>query len=184
MSYVRSFAPWIAYAVVSSFTDWRVASFVALVVAARGIRDQRREYGDVDDLTLMTKWFFAGLAFLAVVEPGSPLHRYTPALSLAALGGAALVSLARRRPFTLTIAKRTAPRELWNTKVFYDANVTITSVWAARFLATAAVCATVLTAAPHATALWIAAEVLGFVIPVRFTAIYRERLRVRFAAAA
>ncbi len=183
MPYLRSFAPWIVYAAVSSVTDWRVAAIAAVVVAGRAVTDQRRQYGAADDLTLTTLVFFAGLSILSLLRPDSMLHHFTPALSLAALGLASVASLVRGRPFTLTIAKRTTARELWDLPAFVDANVTITTVWAASFLATAAVCATVLAVAPHATPVWVTAEILGFIIPVKFTAAYRERVRARFAAA-
>lgn len=184
MSNLRSFAPWIAYAALSSLFDWRIAALFATVVAARAIADQRREQGEVDDLTVTTGIFFAGLAVLSLVSPESPLHRFTPALSLTALGVASVVSLLRNQPFTLTFAKRSAPRELWDAPAFLAANVTITTVWAVSFLVTAAVCAATLALAPSATAIWITAEVLGFVVPMRFTTRYRARARARFAAAA
>ncbi len=184
MSYLRSFAPWIAYGAISSVVDWRAAAVIAMVVALRAVKDQRRQFGDVDDLTLTTEWFFVGLTALSLVDRTSPLHRYTPALSLAALGVASVTSLVRGRPFTLTIAKRSAPKEVWDVPAFVDANVTITTAWAISFLATAAVCAVTVAVAPAATPVWVTAEVLGFVIPMRFTAAYRERARARFAAAA
>jgi hypothetical protein len=137
----------------------------------------------VDGLTRATGWFFLGLTALSLLDPSTPLHRYTPALSLAALGVASAASLIRKQPFTLAIAKRSVPRELWNVPAFVDANVTITTVWAASFLATAAVCAATLTLAPSATPVSITAEVLGFVAPMKFTVLYRDRARARVAAA-
>jgi hypothetical protein len=183
MSNARSFAPWIAYAIVSSVLDWRAAAAIALVVAIRAIRRDRREHDDVDDLTRATGWFFAGLTALSVLDPTSPLHRFTPALSLATLGIAATWSLIRSEPFTMTFAKRTAPPEVWDEPLFIDANVTITTVWAISFLGTAAACAAVLAVAPSATLLWVAIEALGFIVPMRFTVRARQRARARFAAA-
>ena len=175
MSYVRSFVPWIAYAAISSVLGWRAAAAIAMVIAVRAIKDQRREHGDVDVLAQTTGWFFFGLTALSLLDPDSPLHRFTPAMSLAALGVASVISLLRKQPFTLTIAKRTAPREFWDAPAFIAANALITKVWAASFLATAAVCATTLAIAPSATPIWITAEILGFVIPMKFTVQYRER---------
>ena len=183
MPFLRSFAPWFAYGAVSSVFDWRVAAAVAMVVAIRSISDQRRQFGTVDDLTRTTALYFLGLTAVSVLDPTSPLHLYTPAMSLAALGLASAISLVRREPFTLAFAKRSVPRELWDEPAFFDANVTITAVWTASFLTTAAVCAVTLAVAPSATPVWIAAEVLGFVIPMRFTTVYRQRARARFAAA-
>jgi hypothetical protein len=184
MSSLRSFAPWIAYAAVSSVVDWRAAAAVAMVVAIGAVKAQRDESGVVDDLTVTTGLFFVGLTALSLLSPGSQLHRFTPALSLGALGIASAISLIRKQPFTLAFAKRSVPREHWENPAFLAANVTITTVWAASFFVTAAVCATTLAVAPSATAIWVTAEVLGFVIPMRFTTHYRQRARARFADAA
>ena len=182
MSYVRSFAPWIAYAAVSAVADWRIAAGCALALAVAGVLADRRRFGDVDDLTVATAGGFLALWALSLLDPSSPVHRFTPALSLTLLGGAAAVSLLRRAPFTLTIAKRTVAPELWGLPAFLDANTVITSVWAASLLVTAALCAAILAVAPAATAAWVAVEVVGFVVPVRFTTRYRAQVRSRMAS--
>ena len=179
MSYLRSFRPWIAYGIASAVIDWRAAAAIAFLVATREVHRQTAEHGDVDDLTVTTRWFFLGLTVLSLARPDTPLHHYTPALSLLALGTAAAWSLLEGDPFTSTIAKRTSPVEFWELPLFRRANTTITVVWAASFLVTAAACATILALAPSATAAWVGAEALGFAIPVIFTAAYRQHLRDR-----
>lgn len=179
---VRTFAAWITYAVVAGVADWRLGAALAAVVAAKEVRGQQRTFGEVDDLARATRWFFLGLTALSVLSPHSPLHHYTPAMSLAALGVAATDSLLRGRPFTLTFARRTTPQEVWEHPAFLRANVVITRAWAVSFLLSAALCAALLASAPSATALWVAVEVAGFVVPVAFTAVYRDRARARFAA--
>lgn len=179
MSYLRSFRPWIVYAIASALVDWRAAAALAFVAAAREVHRQHAEHGGADDLTVTTRWFFLGLVIVSIARPDSPIHHYTPALSLLALGAAATWSLVEGQPFTLAIAKRSTPEEVWELPLFRQANVTITAVWAASFLVTAAMCATVLDLAPAATPLWIAAEVVGFAVPVAFTSRYRQHLRDR-----
>ena len=119
-----------------------------------------------------------------MADPGTGLHRFTPALSLAVLGVVALASLVRGEPFTLVIARRSTPPEVWDLPAFVTANVAITRVWAASFLATAAVCALVLTVAPDATGVWVAAEMVGFAVPVAYTDARRKRAAPLLAAAA
>ena len=181
---LRTFAPWIAYAVVSGIGDWRLGAAVATVLAVKEVHGQQRAYGEVDDLARATRWFFLALTALAVLSPESPLHHYTPAMSLAVLGLAAADSLLRGRPFTLVFARRTAPPAVWEHPAFVHANVVITRAWAIAFLTASALCAALLAVAPHATGLWVSVEVAGFVAPAVFTARYRERARARFAAAA
>lgn len=184
MSHLRTFAPWITYAAASSIVDWRLGALVALGVAAAELLRQRREHRNADALTVATAAFFAGLAAVSVADPGTGLHRFTPALSLAVLGVVALASLVRGEPFTLVIARRSTPPEVWDLPAFVTANVAITRVWAASFLATAAVCALVLTVAPDATGVWVAAEMVGFAVPVAYTDARRKRARALLAAAA
>ena len=86
MSYLRSFRPWIAYGLAAALIDWRAAAAIACLVAAREVRRQEAEHGDVDDLTMTTRWFFLGLTIVSILRPDTPLHHYTPALSLLALG--------------------------------------------------------------------------------------------------
>lgn len=179
---IRTFAPWLAYVVVSGVADWRLGAVAAALVAIHDVRLQRREHGDVDDLARATRWYFLALTVLSTLSPDSPVHRFTPALSLAVLGATAADSLLRGRPFTLTFARRTAPPEVWEHPAFVRANVVITRVWAASFLLAAAACASVLWLAPSATGSWIAVQVLGFAVPVAFTHTYRERARARFTA--
>ncbi len=181
MSYLRSFRPWIVYGLASSLIDWRAAAAIAFVVAAGEVRRQKAEHGDVDDLTVTTRWFFLALTIVSLLRPDTPVHHYTPALSLLALGAAATWSLIEGQPFTSTIAKRTTPEELWDLPLFRQANTTITAVWAASFLGTAAACAAILALAPAATPAWIGAEAMGFAVPVVFTTVYRQRLRDRVA---
>ncbi len=181
---LRTFAPWITYAAVSAVADWRLGAAIATVVAAREVRAQRALDGNVDDLARCTRWFFLALTALSLLSPESPLHRFTPALSLAALGLAAADSLWRDQPFTLTIARRSTPPEVWEHPAFLHTNVVITRLWAAAFLVSAALVAWTLAVAPHATALWASIEVLGFVVPVAATATVRNRARARFAASA
>ncbi len=181
---LRNFTPWIAYAAVAGIVDWRAGAAIAFLVAARAVAQSRSVYGDVDDVTITTKWFFAALTVLSIADPNAAVHAYAPALSLAVLGGASLWSLVRHEPFTLTIAKRSVPAELWGLELFHRANVVITEVWAASFLVTATVCASAIALAPDATWLWVSAEVIGFAVPLAFTTLYRDRLRHQFATAA
>ncbi|MEZ5177368.1 MAG: hypothetical protein R2746_03540 [Acidimicrobiales bacterium] len=181
MSYLRSFGPWIAYGIASSVVDRKAAAVVGLLVAVHAVRDQRRRFEEVDDLSQATRLFFLALVAVCLVAPEAALLRFTPALSLATLGAAAGLSVLEGRPFTLTFARRTTPPELWDLPIFHEVNRTITLVWTASFLTTAAACALALALAPHEPAIWIAFQVLGFAVPVWFTSWHRGRVSARFA---
>jgi hypothetical protein len=183
MQQLRGFAPWIAYGAIASALDRRAGAAVALVLAVRIAHDARRG-GEADDLGRTSAWFFGALTVVSMTMPTSPLQHYTAPLSLAALGAAAMTSIARGRPFTIPFAKRRVAPELWDTPMFHAANVTISAVWTASFLVTAATSALVIANGTHAGALLLAVQALGVIVPIRFTMSYRARLRRRLATVA
>ena len=78
------------------------------------------------------------------------------------------------------IAKRQAPREVWDSPVFRRINVVITAAWATAFTVTAAVLIPVY-AADLGSGVSIPIQVAGFVAPALFTARYPDRVRARIA---
>ncbi|WP_326619621.1 hypothetical protein OG863_20045 [Streptomyces decoyicus] len=180
MNYLRNFIPWLAFAGVSS-VGWQwgalagLAISVALLVADRaaGLSLDYRllEYGTIV--------YFTALGVLAFTRPDSGLQLYGSALSMGWLALIAWVSIAVRRPFTMAIARRMAPPEVWHTPLFRRINVVLTSVWAASFTLTA-IAQTVVSAYEVNVIFSIVIQIAGFVLPVRFTAAYPERARARF----
>ena len=184
MSALRSFALRIAFTITSAIADWRLAAALALCISLAGAVARRQQDTEPNDLANATTVFFAALTIVSIANPGSGLQRYVPALAPAALGIGAGLSILRARPFTVPFAKRSTPAELWDQPRFYTANVTISMIWTVSFAVTAAVLATVLATAAHPAGIVIETEILAFVVPMRFTALYRRRLRARYAAVA
>jgi hypothetical protein len=183
MVYLKTFAPWIVFAVVSAFMDWRyalTAGLVACVVV--GATQGRAALSDV--LAWGTLGFFVVLTAVAWSFPKSPVDDYTSALSLGTLGVVAFVSLAFRRPFTMTFAKQETPREFWDHPWFYRINAVLSGVWAATFLVTGLACLIAVLVAPDMPALWIPCQVIGFVFPIVFTERYPDRALARLMAQA
>lgn len=173
MSYLRTFLPWIVFAVLPS-GQWQWGALAALVVAVALTVQQRRSGAGLDALIIEvgSAAFFAILAVIAFADPHSAVHDYSAAASSGTLAVVAGVSLAIGKPFTLGIAKRTTPSELWDLKPFIRTNVVITAVWTAAFAVTAVVLAVVAHAGnAHSTTATVI-QVAGFVIPMVFTVRY------------
>ncbi|MFJ3309386.1 hypothetical protein ACIPSA_41350 [Streptomyces sp. NPDC086549] len=182
MSYLRTFLPWIVFAVLPS-GDWQWAALAALVVAVALIAQQVRAGTEFDALIieLGSAVFFAALAVIAFADPHSGVHDYSAALSSGTLAVIAGTSLAIRRPFTLGIAKRTTPQEVWNLKPFIRTNVVITAVWTAAFTLTAAVLALVAHAGnAHSTPATLV-QIAGFAVPMVFTVRYVAHVQAKAA---
>lgn len=185
MRYLLTFAPWIVFAAVSAIappSGWGWAALAGLVVAIGVVLRQRLARVPADALILETgsAVFFIALAGLAFTVPDSPMRHYAGAAALGWLALIAWGTLAAGRPFTLGIARLSTPAEVWGTPIFRRVNVLITLVWAVSFTATAALLAAAV-AAGLGSAVTVAIQVAGFVIPAVFTARYPAAVRARFA---
>lgn len=184
MYYLRGFVPWIAFAAVSP-AGWRWGAVAGLLLGIYRVVQDRRAGVAADALVLehSTVAWFAALTVFSLALPDSPAQHYTGALSLGWLAATAWGGLAAGRPFTLGIARRQAPVELWEHPAFLRINVVLSTVWAASFTATAALL-TVASAADLGSAVSVPLQILGFAAPAVFTARYPERARARLAAPA
>ncbi|MEU4231885.1 hypothetical protein AB0F17_46960 [Nonomuraea sp. NPDC026600] len=175
------FSPWILYAIIATSDEWRWGAITGLVIALVLVLVDRRSGRAWDEMVIESSAavFFACLTVLSLVDPHSFLTPYGSALVNVWLAGTAWGSLAIRKPFTLGIARTMAPKEVWESPVFYRINVVITLAWAIAFTVAAVSLTFVLSAAPHATAVVIAIKVLSFVIPAVFTARYPKVIQAR-----
>ncbi|RPE38195.1 hypothetical protein EDD90_1071 [Streptomyces sp. Ag109_O5-1] len=181
MHYLRGFAPWIVYACLSPL-GWQWSALAGLLTGLALIAVNLRAGTARDALILemSTAAFFAVLTAVAFVAPDSSVSHYGGALSFAWLAVTAWATLPLGRPFTLGIARRSTPEELWDNPVFLRVNVVITAAWAAAFTVTA-IALTACGAAGAGTGLKVAFQVLGFVVPAVFTARYPKIVRARYA---
>jgi hypothetical protein len=184
LSYLRGFVPWFVFGGLSS-VGWQWGALAALAIGLVLLVRQRRSGVPADALVLETTTvvYFVLLTALAFAAPHSPLQPYAGVLSFSWLALTAWGTLAVRRPFTLGIAKRSTPREYWDTPQFVSIATVIATVWAVCFTLTAAVTAVldVNNAGTLATTL---CQVVGFVLPAVFTSRYPKIMQARYAAAA
>ncbi|MFD7668283.1 hypothetical protein [Streptomyces sp. NPDC059788] len=180
MTYLRGFAPWIAYGAVA-WASWQWGALAGLVLGCLVLYLDRAE-GLSPSLRLLdygTLVFFAGITVVSFLRPDSGLRAYDGALSSGWLALVTWGSTAARRPFTLAIARRKAPPEVWRTSLFLRINYVLSAVWALSFTL-AAVGQALVTAYGLGLTAMICIHVGVFVIPLRFTASYPERARARF----
>lgn len=181
MSYLRTFLPWIVFAVFPN-KDWQWAALCALAIGVIGIMRQTRSGAQLDALVidLGSAAYFAALTVLAFGDPNTGLHAYTASMANGALGLIAAISLAIGKPFTLGIAKQQTPREFWNNPLFIRTNVIITAVWTASFVIGCAVLASM----AHSSVLDRSiVQVVSFVIPMVFTVRYAAYIKAKGEAA-
>jgi hypothetical protein len=182
VSFLFTFLPWIAYAVLGGHTaaSQQRATLAALAITVLVIAYKRRKGSALDALIVETgsAVFFAVIAIVAFTAPHSGALTYAAPLSGATLAVIAWGSLAVHRPFTLGIAKQTTPREFWNQPVFIHSNDVITTVWAVSFTVSAAILAAVVHAGGD-TAIRTVFQILGFAVPMIFTVRYVKIVQAR-----
>ena len=134
-SLLASFAPWIFYRFIEKLpyltpimmTD--VAICVALLISLYLVlRSGQR------GIIAYTGVLFFALALVAVVLMKNALMSdYLGLLSQLFLTGATWLSVATRRPFTISYARKVVAEEYWEHPIFIKRNMQISSIWGAAF---------------------------------------------------
>ncbi len=182
MSYVRGFAPWIVYGLLSVI-GWQWGALAALVVAVASLVADRRKGITIDAqiLDLGSLAYFAGLTALSFADTNSPIQHFDGPLASAWLALIAVTSLLLSRPFTQGIARRRVTAEVAADPKFLHLNMVITSIWTTAFTASAlaGLVADLLNAG---TTVDIVRQVIGLAVPAYLTQRYVARARARAAA--
>ena len=183
MNYLRGFLPWILFSVVSDY-DWRWAALLALVLSVGLMLWDRRAGARIDAqiLDIGSIVFFVALAVFAFAVPNSPLRQYDGGLSGVWLALLAWASLALRRPFTMGIARRQTPPEVWSTPRFKHTNVVITLAWTIALSGTA-ICAMAGDALNAPFIFRAAYSVIGYGGAIWFTRQYVAKIRASVSPA-
>jgi hypothetical protein len=174
---VRGFLPWIAFGIIEGVADWRFGALAALVLAAILLVTALVRGSQPDQLVieLSGTLFFLVLTPLAFLYPNAPIAEHISPIASGWLAVTAWGSLLLRHPFTLGIARQSAPREVWERPQFRHINNVLTAVWSAAFTVQA-FCLLLL---GGNTAVHIVIQVAGYVLPmvftVRYTAYWQRR---------
>ncbi|MEV0260298.1 hypothetical protein AB0I49_02990 [Streptomyces sp. NPDC050617] len=181
MNYLRNFAPWFVYAGVS-LIGWQWGALAALICAVFLLIQDRRAgvQANAQILDFGTIVFALGMTVVAFADPHSSLHDHDSAISSAWLALIGWASLALRSPFTQGVARRSAPKEVWNSPHFIRINTVITTVWTVSFTLSAAAEFTC-SALGAGAALQLCCKAAGFVVPAVFTGRYVKKIRARVA---
>ena len=180
---LRGFMSWIVFALFpNSEVAWAALAGLGITVVLLAV--DRRGGIPLDALVLdvSTVVFFAALAVAAFTAPHAPLGTWSGALSFGWLGVTAWGSIALRRPFTLGMARRRVPRELFEQVAFRRAQTALTRLWAIVFTVVAAVLV-VCDAAHMSTMLTLAVRFAGLGVGAHLTSRRIQAARQHQAAA-
>ncbi|EME15275.1 hypothetical protein [Rhodococcus triatomae] len=189
LSIFVGFIPWIVFAIVArrlaaDGVAWSAAlsALISLVFLVHGRRTGSPTQLDIYSLTLFTA--IAVIGFVGDHNVDQWLYEWGRPLVGVLLGVTILVT-ASTRPFTAEYAKRTTPREYWDSALFRRINLVLSATWgvAIAVMGAAAVLVTALdanatdTSSPH-----LIDFVLNWVVPIsviawmiHFTNTYPDR---------
>ncbi|PQV54215.1 hypothetical protein [Paraburkholderia sp. BL21I4N1] len=173
MTFLLTFAPFLAFAVIERLAGAQAGLAAgAIVAAALLVRDFLSPMRRIKLLEVGTFLLFGALTLYALTRD---VQWSIAAVRLRVDGGLMLIvlaSIALRRPFTLQYARETVARELWNSPEFIRVNYVISAAWAAAFgaLVLADIAMAYATALPHSVG--IVATVAALVGAFKFTAWY------------
>lgn len=187
LRYLITFLPWIAFAVLNhGGHDNRTGAITGLVLAVALLCYERLRHRPWDTLIIegSSAVFFLILSPLALLVRPAPFGVYGTAVSSAWLAAVVFGSLLVRRPFTLGIARTTAPAAVQASPLFYRTNAVITGVWGAAFTAETVALLLLDAFAPHATIAVIAVHVTGFSLAAVFTVRYSRSVAAKGRARA
>lgn len=179
MRYITGFLPWIGFLAFSQ-VGWQWGALAAALIAAATLVADRRAgtSWECHILTIGAIAFFAVLTPIAFAAPHGALAAYCGAMADGWLAVVAWVSIAIGAPFTLGIAKREAPEEIWDLPVFRTLNVVITSVWAGAFTVSAAASALLVEQSGVVRGIVTA---IAFIVPIVFTKRHVAAVQARHA---
>jgi hypothetical protein len=134
------FLPWIVFALVARGSFEGVAWGAVAAVCTAGIITigsvRMRSVKELEIFSVALFLFLAAAGALNQHDPQGFLQRYYNGVAVGALACFAIASLAFQ-PFTERYARELVQRKYWNTRRFNRANVELTLMWAAVFIAIA-----------------------------------------------
>jgi hypothetical protein len=135
-SILAGFLPWIAFALVSSFTSTRLAAFIGLALALILFlpRALKKTYTSMD---LFGVIFFVLLALASLTLSEGDLERlkiWSGVLIYGSLSVFSWATILRGDPFTREYGRLMVPREYWQSSLFLNSTRSIALGWSTAFL--------------------------------------------------
>lgn len=166
---LRGCSPFIACGLISTFTQWKIGTLVALVLSLVLLAVALRGDGVGGAVLEISSVVFCGATVaLAYATPHLVIREFVGAISAGWLALTAWATIAVHRPFTLAPERRLVAGEIGRHPAFHRTHVVVTAVWAAGFTATAVVLAVVEHVAPHSGFTEVVIQLAGNLVPAVF----------------
>ncbi|MCR0981483.1 hypothetical protein [Roseomonas populi] len=179
MGILLAFAPFIAFAVISNHAGPLPALLAGAAVAAFLVFRARRQGTGMRILEVGTCILFVAVAAYTWLSGGALSIIATRLVIDAGLLAIVLLSIALGRPFTMSYARESVPREHWDSPGFLRTNNIISAAWALAFAVMVAAEAALLLVPGLPTNAGVVVIVLALAGAILFTKSYAASRRQR-----
>jgi hypothetical protein len=134
-SVLTGFLPWIAFAISSSFLGLKAGALIGLAMQLPIIYKMaaKHEFMSFDAFGIIFFIFFVIMSFTLSEADLERIGMWSAAVSYSGLALISWATIALKDPFTRQYARRTVPKELWNSELFLSSTLSIAIGWSVSF---------------------------------------------------
>jgi hypothetical protein len=122
------FAVWVVYAILYALGYWTAAAVAGLAIMLAIVAREKR-IANVKIIDLTSLGFFGLSLIMLLTVGGQVFNRYHIVLVWAVFAVVAWATILIGFPFTLQMARESAPRKVWREALFHRVHLRLTTVW-------------------------------------------------------
>jgi hypothetical protein len=122
------FLVWLVYGILYALGHWTAAAMAGLVIMLVIVASERRT-GNVKIIDLTSLGFFVLALIMLLTVGGQVFDRYHIILVWGVFAVVTWATILIGFPFTLQLARESAPREVWREPLFHRVHLRLTTVW-------------------------------------------------------
>lgn len=122
------FLVWLVYGILYALGHWTAAAVAGLVIMLVIVASESRTT-NVKIIDLTSLGFFVLALIMLLTVGGQVFDRYHIILVWGVFAVVTWVTILIGFPFTLQLARESAPREVWSEPLFYRVHLRLTTVW-------------------------------------------------------
>jgi hypothetical protein len=122
------FLVWLVYGIVYALGHWTAAAVAGIVIMLVIVASESRT-GNVKIIDLTSLGFFVLALIMLLTVGGQVFNRYHIILVWGVFAVVTWATILIGFPFTLQLARESAPREVWSEPLFHRVHLRLTTVW-------------------------------------------------------
>lgn len=176
------FAVWFVYAILYALGYWTAAAVAGLAIMLAIVASETR-IANVKIIDLTSLGFFVLSLIMLLTLGGPTFNRYHIILVWGVFAVVTWATILIGFPFTLQVARESAPRKVWSESLFHQVHLRLTTVWGIIFTLDT-VLAVVALGGSYVRMLSVIIPGASMILGFAFSRIYLARYRSRFGPTA